>query len=107
MSPLQLAQLHLLTAASKVSLDPESKALPGSEAAQKLINGAAAFALLACVGALIWGAAQWGLASRSNNYSQADEGKTRMLKGLGGAFAIGAAAALINFFFNAGTTVRP
>ncbi|MGH2976621.1 MAG: DUF6112 family protein [Solirubrobacterales bacterium] len=106
MSPLQLVNPHLLSAAVKVSVNPSSRELPGSEVAQKLIDGAAAFALLACVGAVIWGAAQWGFASRSNNYSQADEGKTRMLKGLGGAFAIGAAAALINFFFNAGTTVH-
>jgi hypothetical protein len=29
-----------------------------------------------------------------------------MLKGVGGAFAIGAVAAVINFFYNAGTGVH-
>ena len=106
MSLLQAANLYLLQAAAKVSVTPDSGGLPGGEAAQKLINGAAGFGLMACVGAVLWGAAQWGFGSRSGNYSHADDGKTRMLKGVGGAFGIGAAAALINFFFNAGSGVH-
>jgi hypothetical protein len=104
---LQAAHLHLLQAAAKVSVNPDAGGLPGGDAAQKLINGAAAFGLMACVGAMLWGAAQWGFGSRSSNASQADDGKTRMLKGVGGAFGIGAAAAVVNFFFNAGSTVHP
>ena len=106
MSPLELAKLRVLDVMAAVSVDPKSGGLPGEAAAQKLINGVAAFGLLACVGVVIWGAAQWGFGSRSSNYSHADDGKTRMLKGVGGAFGIGAAAALINFFFDAGTAVR-
>jgi hypothetical protein len=106
-SLLQLVHLQLLQAAAKVSVNPDSGALPGGEAAQKLINGVAAFGLMGCVGVVIWGAAQWGFGNHSNNYSQSGDGKTRMLKGVGGAFAIGAAAAVINFFFNAGSTVHP
>lgn len=106
MSPLQLANLILLEAAAKVSVNPNSGGLPGGAAAQKLLNGAAGFGLLACVGVVVWGAAQWGFGSRSNNYAQADDGKTRMLKGAGGAFGIGAAAAIINFFFDAGSAVN-
>lgn len=102
MSLLISAHLLLLEA---VSVTPNPEALPGGAAARKLINGAAAFGLMACVGAVLWGAAQWGLGSKTNNYSQADDGKSRMLKGVGGAFAIGAAAAAVNFFFNAGTAV--
>jgi hypothetical protein len=107
MSLLQAANLHLLEVLAAVSVSPNPGGLPGGDAAQKLIDGAAAFGLMACVGAVLWGAAQWGFGSRSNNYSQADDGKTRMLKGVGGAFGIGAAAAVINFFFNAGSTVHP
>jgi hypothetical protein len=106
-SALQLANLYLLQAAAKVSVNPDPNALPGGEAGQKLLNGLAAFGLMACVGALLLGAAQWGFGSRSSNYSQADEGKARMLKGVGGAFGIGAAAAVINFFFNSGSAVHP
>lgn len=107
MSFLYAAHLQLLQAAAKVSVNPDAGGLPGGAAAQKLINGAAAFGLMACVGTVLLGAAQWGFGSRSSNYSQADDGKSRMLKGVGGAFGIGAAAAVINFFFNAGTGVQP
>lgn len=106
MSALQLANLYLLNLIAKVSVDPNPNGIPGGAAAQKILNGAAAFGLLACVGAVILGAAQWGFASQSHNVSHADDGKRRMLKGIGGAFGIGAAAALINFFFDAGTTVH-
>jgi hypothetical protein len=105
-SPLQLAYLYSIQAAEKVSVNPSSSGLPGGPAAQKLLNGAAGFALLACVGVVIWGAAQWGFGSKSNNYAQADDGKTRMLKGAGGAFGVGAAAAVTNFFFAAGSAVK-
>ena len=106
MPALRLAYLVVVEAAAKVSVNPNSNGLPGGPAAQKILNGAAAFGLLACVGVVIWGAAQWGLGSRSNNYAQADDGKTRRLKGAGGAFGIGAAAAIINFFFDAGSAVH-
>ncbi len=107
MSYLDLANLYLLQLLAKVEVkvNPDASGLPGGPAAQKILNGAAAFALLACVGAVVWGAAQWGFGSRSNNYSQADDGKTRMLKGVGGAFGVGASAAVINFFFGAGSQV--
>jgi hypothetical protein len=105
-SLLHAANLYLLEVFAAVSVSPNSGGLPGGDAAQKLLNGAAAFGLLACVGTVIIGAAQWGFGSRSSNYSQADDGKTRMLKGVGGAFGIGAAAAVINFFFGAGTAVH-
>jgi hypothetical protein len=106
MSLLDLANLYALELLAKVNVNPNPTGIPGGAAAQKILNGAAAFALLACVGAVIWGAAQWGFGSRSNNVSQSDDGKTRMLKGVGGAFGIGAAAAVINFFFSAGTAVK-
>jgi hypothetical protein len=106
-SALQVAKLQLIefVAAVTVKVNPDTGGLPGGAAAQKLLNGAAAFGLLACVGAVIIGGAQWGIASRSNNHSQVDDGKSRMLKGVAGAFGIGAAAALVNFFFSAGSTV--
>jgi hypothetical protein len=101
-----VASLYLVNAAEKVSLNPDLGGLPGGPAAQKLLNGAAAFALMACVGIVILGAAQWGLGSQNGNYAHASDGKMRMLKGVGGAFAVGAAAAVINFFFGAGSTVH-
>lgn len=106
MPDLTTASLYLLDLLASVSVSPNPSGIPGGAAAQKILNGAAAFGLLACVGAVILGAAQWGFGSHSNNVSHADDGKRRMLKGVGGAFGIGAAAALINFFFDAGTAVH-
>lgn len=107
MSPLHSAQLQLLQALAAVSITPNLDGLPGGDAAQKLLNGGAGFGLLACVGAFVWGGAQLGFGNRAGNASQADDGKTRMLKAVAGAFGIGAAAAIINFFFNAGSGVHP
>lgn len=106
MSVFEKFQFHLLAAAEKVKVNPDPGGLPGSDAFQKLLNGAAALALLACVGAFVIGAAQWGFGSRSQNYSQATDGRERMLKSLGGAFGIGAVAAVVNFFYTAGTGVH-
>jgi hypothetical protein len=105
-SLLHAANFHLLQAATKVSVTPDSHALPGGAAGQLLINGIAGFALLYCAGRLIMGAAQWTYGTRNSNAGLASEGKDRMLGAVGGAFGIGAAAAAINFFFNAGTTVH-
>jgi len=106
MSFLQLARLQLLEAAGAVNVTPNPSGIPGGEAAQRLINGGAAFALMACVAVFMVGAGQWGWGKNAGNYSQADDGRSRMLKGAGGAFAIGAAAAVINFFFKAGSGVH-
>lgn len=106
MSFLEAFPLQLIELAVKVNIQPDPSGLPGLDAAQKLINGVAAAEMLACGAAFLWGAAQWGFGNRSHNYSQASDGKGRMLTSLGGAFAIGAAAAIINFFFSAGSAVR-
>ncbi len=106
MSAFEGIKFHLMRVIGAVSVSPNPSGLPGADAFQKLLNGAAALGLLACVGAFVWGAAQWGFGSKSQNYSHAADGRERMLKGIGGAFAIGAVAAVINFFYNAGTGVH-
>ena len=102
---LERFHTYLVEAAARVTVNPDAGGLPGAGAFQKLLNGAAALALLACVAAFVIGAAQWGFGSRSQNYSQAADGKERMLKSAAGAFGIGAVAAVINFFYKAGTGV--
>jgi len=102
---LESISLALTQLAVAVSVKPNPNGLPGIGALQRLLNGAAMLALLACVAAFVIGAAQWGIGSRSHNYSQASDGKDRMLKSLAGAFAIGAVAAVVNFFYKAGTGV--
>lgn len=105
--------MHILTAVqlglfrlADISVKPNPNGLPGTQALEKLVNGLAAIALLGCGAAVVIGAAQWGLGQRANNYSQAADGKTKMLYGIGGAFVVGAASALINFFYGAGTAVH-
>ena len=73
---------------------------------KELVNGLAAVALLGCVAGVLIGAAQWALGSRSNNYSHASDGKSKVLYGLLGAFVIAAAAAVINFFYSSGSAVK-
>jgi len=106
LSAIEGVKFHLTRVLGAVSVSPNPSGLPGADAFQKLLNGAAALGLLACVGAFVWGAAQWGFGSKSQNYSHAADGRERMLKGIGGAFAIGAVAAVINFFYNAGSGVH-
>lgn len=94
----------LLGAAVKVN--PNSNALPGMPAAEKLVDGLAAFILLGCAAGALLGIGQWVLGSRTNNYSQADSGRTKVAIAAGGAFLVGALAAIINFFVTAGSAVK-
>lgn len=78
----------MLLASAAVKVDPNSNALLGMPAAEKLVDGLAAFILFGCdAGAL--------LGSRTNNYSQADSGRTKVAIAAGGAFLVGALAAII------------
>ncbi len=101
-----LLNFHLIAALAAISVKPNPNGLPGTSALEKLLNGVAAVALLGCGAAVVLGAAQWGLGNRSNNYSHAADGKSKMLYGIGGAFVVGAASAIINFFYNSGSAVH-
>jgi uncharacterized protein DUF6112 len=101
------AFVKLQIAADKaVSISPDPNGLPGHSTVQKLLDGLAALTLLACVGALLLGAAQWALGTKSNNYSHASDGKQKVLYALLAAFVVGAGAALINFFYASGSAVK-
>jgi hypothetical protein len=89
-----------------VSVKPNPTALPGMPAAEKLVDGLAAFVLLGCVAGALIGIAQWVLGSRTSNYSQADSGRNKVGAALLGAFGVGALAAIINFFLAAGSAVK-
>ncbi|MGD9734937.1 MAG: DUF6112 family protein [Solirubrobacterales bacterium] len=93
-------------ALAAVSVKPDPNALPGMPAAAKLVNGLAAFILLACVVGFLLGVGQWVLGSRTSNFSQSDSGKSKVLVSVLGAFGVGAVAAIINFFLNAGTALK-
>lgn len=98
-------KMQIAVESAVVKVRPDENGLPGTGALERLINGLAKFALLACVAGVLIGAAQWALGSRSNNYSHTSDGKSKVLYGLLGAFVVGAGAALINFFYDSGSTV--
>ena len=96
----------LVLAEGKVSLDPNPGLLPGGNVLQMLTNGIAGLALIICLLGLIVGAGVWALGSHSSNFQQSVVGKRAVLISGVAALLVGAAPALINFMFGAGTTVR-
>jgi hypothetical protein len=95
----------MLVLAQRVTLDPDPSRLPGSGVLQSLTNGIAGFALVFCLIGLVVGAGLWALGSNSNNYQQTLVGKRAFMVCTLAALLIGAAAAIINFFYGAGRNV--
>ncbi len=95
-----------LVVLADVAIKPNPNGLPGAGSLQKLIDGLAFFALLACAAGLLLGAALYAFGSRSSNFSQAANGRSMMLYAAVGAFVAGAAPAIINFFQQAGGAVK-
>ena len=95
----------MVAVAQKVDLNPDPGNLPGGEVLQSLTNGIAGFALVFCLVGLVLGAGLWAIGSHSNNYQQTFAGKRAFAVCIAAALLIGAAAAIINFFYNAGQTV--
>jgi hypothetical protein len=97
---------HITAAAAGIKVKPDPTALPGVSAAETLLDGLAKYVLIACAAGLLFGAAEWAMGSRSSNSPHAASGKTKMLVSLGGAFVVGAAPAILNFFLAAGGGVK-
>lgn len=95
----------IILLAQKVDLNPDPGELPGGEVLQSLTNGIAGFALIFCLIGLVLSAGLWALGSNSNNYQQTFVGKRGFAVCAMGALLIGAAAAIINFFYGAGQGV--
>ncbi|MCW2594131.1 MAG: hypothetical protein JWP39_19 [Jatrophihabitans sp.] len=89
----------------EVSVTPNSK-LPGTTQLNTLIGGLVTWVLLACVGAVLLGAAAWGIGSRSGYYGAQQNGRMMVLGGAVGAMVAGAASALVNFGFGLGSAVH-
>jgi hypothetical protein len=89
----------------EVSVTPNSK-LPGTTQLNSLIGGMVTWVLLACVGAVLLGAAAWGIGNRSGYYGAQQNGRMMVLGGAVGAMVAGAASALVNFGFGLGSAVH-
>ena len=91
---------------ANVTLTPSTTALPGSAALQQLTDGIAAWALIGALIALLLGAALWAVGSHTQNMHQSSQGRRAVLTSLVAAVLIGAAPALINFFYKTGLGVH-
>ncbi|HVX31888.1 MAG TPA: hypothetical protein VHA80_02010, partial [Solirubrobacterales bacterium] len=80
------AKVGALTRLAAVAVKPDPDGLPGMPAATKLVDGLAAFILLACVAGFLLGVGQWVLGSKTSNFSQSDSGKSKVLVSVLGAF---------------------
>lgn len=80
--------------------------LPGGSTLQRLTNGIGGWALVFSLIGLVVGAALWALGAHSQNYHQSFVGRRAVLVSGLAALLIGAAPALINFFFHAGQQVH-
>lgn len=88
-----------------ITVNPNSN-LPGTPQLSQLIGGLMTWVLLACVAAVLIGAAAWGFGSRMGHYASAQHGRTMCLGGAVGALVAGAAVAIVNFAFGVGGTVH-
>ena len=95
----------MTSVAQRVSLDPDPSNLPGGDVLQSLTNGVAGFALIFCLIGLVLAAGLWAIGAHSNNYQQTFAGKRAFGVCILAALLIGAAAAIVNFFYGAGRTV--
>jgi len=91
--------------AAGVSVNPNSN-LPGTAQLTQLVGGMMTWVLLACVLAVLAGAAAWGFGARFGNFASAQSGRMMVLGGAVGAMVAGSAVALVNFAFHVGGTVR-
>lgn len=97
---------ELLTVLAQVSAKPDPNGLPGSDVAERLVNGLFFYTLLGCLAGLLISIVVWVFASRAQNFHHAASGRQGTIIAFFGALIAGAAPALINFFQNLGEQVR-
>jgi hypothetical protein len=85
----------------QVHVDAGADGMPGAELIQQLLNWAQMLALWGSVGALLIGAAMYGLARESGSYSGASRGKSLVMGGVVGAILAGLAPTAVNMLFQA------
>jgi vacuolar-type H+-ATPase subunit I/STV1 len=88
--------------AQRINVTPDKSKAPGSRGLQDAINGFAYYALLASIAGFLLGAACWAIGGRVGNDYTATGGKVGIAVSVGVAFLVGAAAAILNFAYNAG-----
>lgn len=87
--------------AQEVEVTPSSEGMPGGALIQQLLNWAQMVALWGSLGALLAGAAIYGLSRESGSYGAAHRGRTLALGGAVGAVLAGLAPTIVNLLFEA------
>ena len=93
--------MSFLSLLAQVSVSPDAAGMPGAQLIQRLLNWTQMVARWGSLGALLAGAAMYGLARENGNYSGASRGKSLAVGGLVGAVIAGAAPAAVNLLFRA------
>lgn len=96
-----LLQAPPTTSSGGVSVTPSADGMPGAELVQQLLNWTQMVALWGSLGALLVGAAIYGLAREGGSYGAASKGKSLALGGVIGAILAGLAPTAVNMLFEA------
>jgi len=91
---------------TSVTLTPSTSDLPGTAVLQKLVDGIASWALIAALASFVIGAAMWAVGNHTQNAQHSSLGRRAVVTSIVSAILLGAAPALINFFFSSGTSVK-
>lgn len=92
---------RLIGVFAQVDVSPNSTGMPGAELIQKLLNWSQMLALWGSLGALLIGAAMYGLAREGGSYGGASRGKALAMGGIVGAILAGVAPTAVNMLFEA------
>ena len=96
--------LMLIGRIAQVDADPSSAGMPGGDLIQQLLNWAMMAALWGSLGAMLVGAALYGLAREGGSYGHAHRGKTLALGGAVGAIIAGLGPTAVNLLFDAASS---
>ena len=91
----------MITFLAQVSVNPTVEGMPGAALVQRLLNWTQMVALWGSLGAVLVGAAMYGLAREGGSYQNASRGKGLALGGVVGAILAGIAPAAVNLLFQA------
>lgn len=94
----------MLTILAQVDVNPSSAGMPGAQLIQKLLDWTQMVALWGSLGALLVGAAMYGLAREGGGYTNASRGKALALGGVVGAILAGVAPTAVNLLFRAASS---
>ena len=94
-----LAAVARRLVADGVNATPSSNGLPGAGFLQRLIDWTAQVGLWGSLGAILIGAALFGLSQQAGNYAGASRGKHLVMGGAIGAAITGLAPTIVNLLF--------